>query len=338
MSNYTEKRTLHTCAIGNLGHNPSATTAHTSFHGTGLSVLQHHSQNKKGEARCMIPTITTGTKSKNFPSLPEYYTHVPPAHFKQDNPIPTSSKGVGHQQLVLSKQMSIEYEWLEKFTLSNNSDTDITVSWAAHHASQKRQPCFEVSLSPMLPLFKESAHSVAMMKHAMDIAKSTTSFLNLGQTPVIAADQPNSIQLQWPSQYGDLFSMFGGLHLEMAAFKVLGDLLKDGGCTGALAEAEIASPGRAYSFLSVSHVKKTCRAYQVTACSLYQLRKAADVAHIQDVAEENEQSSDQWVTKREAKSRQFYVWNLVLQLEFLVFLYIRSQPGVKFPTVQRCDT
>ncbi len=76
----------------------------------------------------------------------------------------------------------------------------------------------------------------------------------------------------------------------MAAFKVLCDLLKDSGWTGALTEAEIASPGTADSFLSATHVKKTCRAHQVTACSLYQLRKAAYVAHIQDVAEENEQS------------------------------------------------
>ncbi len=59
----------------------------------------------------------------------------------------------------------------------------------------------------MLLIVKESAHSVSMMKHAMDIAKSTTSFLNLGQTPVIADDQPlfsiaKQIQWQWPSQYG----------------------------------------------------------------------------------------------------------------------------------------
>lgn len=32
--------------------------------------------------------------------------------------------------------------------------------------------------------------------------------------------------------------MFGGLHIEMAAFKIVGDLLKDSGWSGALAEAE----------------------------------------------------------------------------------------------------
>ena len=127
---------------------------------------------------------------------------------------------------------------------------EVSASWAAHQASQKRQPHFGVSLPLMLPLFKESVHSVAMMKHAMDIDNSTTHFLNPGQAPVLATDQPlfaiaQQIQWQWPSEYSDMIIMFGGLHLEMGAFKVLGDLLKDSGWTGALAETEIATAGTA---------------------------------------------------------------------------------------------
>lgn len=66
----------------------------------------------------------------------------------------------------------------------------------------------------------------------------------------------------------------------MGAFKLLGDLLKDSGWTGALAETEIATPATAYSFICASHVKKTSLAYQVTACSLFQLCKVAYVAYI----------------------------------------------------------
>lgn len=139
----------------------------------------------------------------------------------------------------------------------------------------------------MLPLFQEAAHSVAMIKHAVDIARATTQFLNPGQTPVLAVDQPpfaiaKQIQWDWPLQYGDMVIMFGGLHIEMAALKILGDLLKDNGWTGALAEAEIATLGTADSFISASHLKKTCLAHQVTACSLYQLHKAAYMAYIQE--------------------------------------------------------
>ena len=41
--------------------------------------------------------------------------------------------------------------------------------------------------------------------------------------------------------------MFGGMHIETAALKSIGTLLKDSGWTGALVEAEIASSETAES-------------------------------------------------------------------------------------------
>ena len=51
--------------------------------------------------------------------------------------------------------------------------------------------------------------------------------------------------------------MLGGLHLEMAFWNTLGDLLDGSGWTTALAEADIASSGVADSFLKASHLTKT---------------------------------------------------------------------------------
>lgn len=62
--------------------------------------------------------------------------------------------------------------------------------------------------------------------------------------------------------------MFGGLHIEMAALKTLGNLLEGSGWTGALVQAGITTPGTADSFLNASHVTRTRRAHQVTASSL----------------------------------------------------------------------
>jgi hypothetical protein len=54
------------------------------------------------------------------------------------------------------------------------------------------------------------------------------------------------------------------VHIEMAAFKLLGDLLKGTGWVTALSEADIASLGTAESFLTVSNVSKTRQAHQIT--------------------------------------------------------------------------
>ena len=98
-----------------------------------------------------------------------------------------------------------------------------------------------ISISSLMPILQEQAHSVATIKHAMDKVKEVTSFLNPRQMPVMACDQPlfvlaKQIQWEWPEIYGEdrFVAMFRGLHIEMAAFKLLGDLLKGTGWVTAL--------------------------------------------------------------------------------------------------------
>ena len=114
----------------------------------------------------------------------------------------------------------------------------------------------------------------------MDKVKETTSFLNPTQTPVITADQPlfalaKQIQWHWPDEYGNFVVMMGALHIEMAALRMVGHILKGSGWTTAIEESGLASAGTTESFLSVANVTKTRRAHQVTVCSLYSLMKAA---------------------------------------------------------------
>ena len=46
-------------------------------------------------------------------------------------------------------------------------------------------------------------------------------------------------QIQWPASHGEeqFVVMFGGLHIEIAALKALGDLLENSDWTGALIQA-----------------------------------------------------------------------------------------------------
>ena len=94
-----------------------------------------------------------------------------------------------------------------------------------------------------------------MIRHSMDVVKTAVKVLNPGQVPIITCDQPlytlaKQIQWSWPTTHEEdhFIVMFGGLHIEMAALKTLGDLLKCSGWTGALVQAGIATPGTADSF------------------------------------------------------------------------------------------
>ena len=68
-----------TAAVDNIDHNPSSTSAHDSFHGTAISLVQHQTAEEPGNER---PTdIFDPNKcptSKKIAQLPSHYSEVPP--------------------------------------------------------------------------------------------------------------------------------------------------------------------------------------------------------------------------------------------------------------------
>ena len=164
----------------------------------------------------------------------------------------------------------------------------------------------------------------------MDVVKKAVEILNPGQIPIITVDQPlytvaKQIQWRWPETHGEdhFIVMFGGLHIEMAALKTLGDLLEGSGWTGALVQARVATPGTADSFLKASHVTRTRRAHQVTASSLYLLLQKAYTEYSNDLDEGDDlMSLEDWRTERAASCPQFHFWSIILQLELEVMIYV----------------
>ena len=152
------------------------------------------------------------------------------------------------------------------------------MSWAAFHAAIQPPPEHQIDIVALLPLFLENAHSVAMILHGMNVANDVVQHLNPGQIPIIAMDQPLfaiAKQIQWnnPNTLGEdhYVVMFGGLHIEMAATKCIGEWLNGSGWVTALVNAGIANAGTAESFLKVSHVARTRHAHKITAAAMYVL-------------------------------------------------------------------
>ena len=212
---------------------------------------------------------------------------------------------------------------------------DETISWAAHHASVQPPNAISessASLTSVLPLFYDQAKSVAMIRHSMDVVKHAVDILNPGQVPIITVDQPlysvaKQIQWSWPATHGEnhFILMFGGLHIEMAALKTLGDLLDGSGWTGSLIQAGVATSGTADSFLRASHMTRTRRAHQITASSLYILLQKAYTEYSNALDEgHNMMSVEDWCTERASSCPQFHFWSIILQLELQVMIYVRS--------------
>lgn len=212
------------------------------------------------------------------------------------------------------------------------------VSWAAYHArSQHARDVTEnskdqLAITSLLPLFYNQSKSIDMIRHSMDMIKRAVDTLNPNQVPVVTLDQPlytlaKQIQWRWPDSHGEdhFVILFGGLHIEMTALKVLGDLLEKSGWTNALVLSGLSSMGTAESYLKASHVTRTRRAHQVTASSLYILLNQAYGNYVAKRAEnESLLPFEDWCNKRSNDSPQFKFWFMILQLELLVLIFIRS--------------
>ncbi|MES9880446.1 MAG: hypothetical protein ABW185_06135, partial [Sedimenticola sp.] len=221
-----------TGAVDNVDHNPSSATAHDSFHGTSISVIQHQSHGSAGILRDKLVINQETSSNKSVPPLPASYTSVPPAALKTKEftaPVVYGPVKPPDLQRVADAKAE-ERVWLDTVMAALDKaklETGDWISWSAYHAHIQQGEIPPAALNALLPLFLDNAHSVAMIKHSMDIVKAAVQHLNPGQVPVLAADQPlyamaKQIQWTWPHSHGEdsFIIMFGGLHIEMAVLKV----------------------------------------------------------------------------------------------------------------------
>jgi hypothetical protein len=79
-----------TAAVDNVDHNPSSTTSKSSFHGTGISIFQHHTDDNDGVERDAMIFKTDKPTTNQISELPDEYTNMKPASLKS-KPVPPGS-------------------------------------------------------------------------------------------------------------------------------------------------------------------------------------------------------------------------------------------------------
>ena len=164
-----------------------------------------------------------------------------PAAMQRDHPdFPKDAEQVTPEDYFANTEIvESEYSWLQysKYVPDNTNIEDVTAasnaSWTAFFASQEPNTSICPSIRTMLPLFTEDSKSVATIMHTMWLIKQSINFLNPGQIPVVALDQPlyaitKKVQWTWPNEFGEdhFVVVLGGLHIEMAFMSVIGDVLE----------------------------------------------------------------------------------------------------------------
>ena len=124
------KRLFTTAAMDNIDHNPTATTANTYFHGTSISLFQYPTSDNKDEK--LEPIQIRDHSVKTVPELPYSYTNIRPAAFPSKNPSPPRANTTATTHLP-KLQLTNEFEWLEKISLTQNIESDISLNWSCIH-------------------------------------------------------------------------------------------------------------------------------------------------------------------------------------------------------------
>ena len=329
-----KKQVFSTACVDNLDHNPSSRTAKDSFHGTAISVTQHPTADAPGIERYVDVIDSSDKTGRSVMELPQSYARVPPLEIGAMHDI--KAPGVSgparpaEDPFILFKDI----EWLEEVSspLHKEVSGEEHITWSAFHAAKTDDEARTPATTALLPLFRENAHSFAMIAHAMSIVHSVIAFLNPGQTPVLAVDQPLfaiAKQLQWhadcPFTEDNYVIMMGGLHIEMASLKLIDEWLQNSGWATALVYAGVTTAGKAEALAKASHVTRSRYVHQVTACSLYVLQQQAYAAYKAAIPEGGESMDfTAWCERQAWVHPQFQYWKTALHLELLVLQFIWS--------------
>ena len=202
--------------------------------------------------------------------------------------------------------MKCEYQWLnkvEELLEKEKLEEKEYLSWSAQFAFLQTAALSPTTITSLLPLFEENAHSKAMIRHSMKLVKDAIAYINPRQTPIIGMDQPPyalAKQIQWEraDTYGEssYVVMMGGLHIEMASLKMVGHWLNNSGWDSALVQADITSHGRADAILKAAHITRSRYAHEVSACALYILQRRAYKTSIDGIRELDDFNT--WVQKQ----------------------------------------
>ena len=182
----------------------------------------------------VIEKTSSPSSTHSVAPLPLQYSNVPPAAIKSKEFIaptvvgsllPTNLKAVKAAKTGEVEWMNTVMAALAKERLDRINDW---ISCSAYQASIQDTVMPPAAINTLLPLFLDSVHSIAMIKHSMTIVQAAVQHVNPGLVPALTADQPlfalaKQIQWTWPSTFGEshFVIMFGGLHIEMAILKVI---------------------------------------------------------------------------------------------------------------------
>ncbi|KAK3920030.1 Chromosome-associated kinesin KIF4 [Frankliniella fusca] len=255
----------------------------------------HYSEERDGVESLRQSPAPETTNTRKVMSLPKEYAVVEPCFTDVKKAKCTLSV---NSEIEGSSSFSEEQSWLDECVDGQS------VPWSSYHA-RRDTGVRHTTKTSLLPLFTEHAQSAAMMKHTMDVVAKAVKSVNEDQIPVVVGDQPlyalmKQLQYTFPDTHEEhkFVIMMGGLHIEMAALRVVGDWLDGSGW--------------------------------VTVVALFALQKRAYNEYCNQEGDEFLLSFEEWRESRSNEIPQFRYWSTAMTLCLIVLQFVRAQRTANF--------
>ena len=98
----------------------------------------------------------------------------------------------------------------------------------------------------------------------------------------------------------------------------MGNVLEGSGWEDVLVEAGVTTSGGVKAILHASHLKRCRLTHEISIVVFTQLKKLAYIQAGPDL------SFEEWNVKRCTESPTFFFWDLILRLQILVLMFVRS--------------
>ncbi|WAQ99039.1 LOW QUALITY PROTEIN: hypothetical protein MAR_023412 [Mya arenaria] len=145
-------------AVIKIDHNLSSATARDSFHGTGISLMQLRSEQHDGSPRVIPNTGTSCSLCK------------------------CAASGLDHSIAVASANSSVWLEHVRGLLSKQELTKEDFVSWSAYHALIQQVVSAPRTVVTLMPVLLECAHSVAMIKHSMNVERLQQNISSLDKS------------------------------------------------------------------------------------------------------------------------------------------------------------
>ena len=118
--------------------------------------------------------------------------HADPGTWFSNNDMPSTCDGLTIPMCTFNDEDASQIHWLTKpralTDIGDGDNVNLIISWPSYHTSLQVSVPKPLSITALLPMFRDNAHSPAIVKHGMNIIKQVTNQVIPSQLPVLTVD------------------------------------------------------------------------------------------------------------------------------------------------------